>query len=133
MSLKDKRSPIDITQILFENTSTANRAVLVDSAGTLISSTNPLPVDTEARVGVPLTSGQVTLTSTAATQIISTNSNREGVLVYIEDEDVFIGNSSVTTNSGHKVLDGLWISIPSTYSVHGAVTGGTGTAYYLEV
>ena len=110
-------------------------AVLTDSRGYVFDSTTPLPVNPAEAGAANLTTSQVALNSSTATQLLAANATRRAALVTNNDSaiNIFVGKATVTTATGHKLAPGANVSIPYVGAIYAIAASATPTASASEV
>ena len=109
-------------------------AVLTDSAGYVLGSSNPIPVDPSESGASFFDYQQVSVTN-SATQLLSANTTRRAALVTNNDASTacFIGDASVTSSTGHKLAAGASLTIPFTGAIYAITASSTITVSASEV
>jgi len=127
----------------------ARRVILVDSSGNSVSTSNPLPVDTEISLNGDLIVENVTVASlrgslrsssvtigTTPTEIpASPLSNRKSITLKNNGSNtIFLGHSGVTTTNGYplKINESLDIDLDDATTLYGIVATGSEDLRILE-
>ncbi|GEM_PF-4099643 len=76
------------------------------------------------------TPSPITVT-TSPQQIIGENPNRKEVHLYVEGDNVYIGHDA--DNCNYKILNGEWITIPTTKAIYAKAESTSATIYIVEV
>jgi hypothetical protein len=82
----------------------------------------------------PYKTSQVSVGGTA-TQIVAANSSRSGLqIINTSTVDVYLGESGVTTSTGHLLVGtkGASVSFTTTQAVYGITSGSSETVTVLE-
>lgn len=87
----------------------------------------------QTHLGNTMDFGAVDIT-TSATQIRSANSNRKGILIYNKGtEEIYLGQSSVTTTSGFKLEAGESIYLYNKEEIYAISSSATNNIRFIEV
>lgn len=110
-------------------------ACLTDPTGHQISTASPLPVNPAESGAANYTTTQVALNASTATLLKALNSTRRAILVTNNDSSitVYVGVSTVTSSTGHKLAAGASITIPTTAAVYAISASGTPSVSITEV
>lgn len=109
--------------------------VLTDANGYTLDTNNPLAVNPAESGAANLATGQVTVSSSTATQLLTVNATRRAALITNNDAAIaiYVGGASVSTTTGHKLAAGSSMSIPFIGAIYAIAASGSPTASASEV